>query len=95
MRRRAFITLVGGAAAVWPLAAHAQQTERIPRVGILLPFAADNPEPQTGVGKLLQELPTLEPRMTVSEARGAVSPAAVTRTRREVLVPLYWVGSFS
>src|SRR6478752_8410587 len=58
MRRREFI--LGSAAAVWPLAARAQQAERIPRVGILLPFAADNPEPQTGVGKLLQELQQLD-----------------------------------
>ena len=57
MRRREFI--LGSAAAVWPLAAHAQQTERIPRVGMLLPFAADNPEPKTGVERLLQELQQL------------------------------------
>ncbi len=56
MRRRDFITLLGASAVVWPLAGHAQQPERMRRIGMLLPTPSDDAQFQTWVGAFLQAL---------------------------------------
>jgi putative ABC transport system substrate-binding protein len=56
MRRRDFISLLGGAVAAWPLTARAQQPDRMRRIGILLPATADDEEYQVRIGAFMQGL---------------------------------------
>ena len=59
MRRREFITLLGGAAAAWPLAARGQQADRVWRIGALMGYAESDPEAQTNVAAFREGLQKL------------------------------------
>src|ERR1035437_8141095 len=59
MRRREFITLLGGAVVAWPIAARAQQREQMKRIGILLPATADDAVFQARLAAFYQGLALL------------------------------------
>src|SRR5215472_8375105 len=59
MRRRAFITLLGGAAAAWPFSARAQQPDRMRRVGVLMAFDENDPEAKAYLSGFTQGLAEL------------------------------------
>jgi len=59
LKRRDFIALAGGAAATWPLAARAQQLDRMRRIGVLTFLAADDPESKIYIATFLQQLQEL------------------------------------
>ena len=91
MRRREFITHIGGAAVAWPLAARAQQGERIRRVAVLMPFTADDPEAQPRLLALaqgLQELGWTVGRNLRIDTRWAASDADRARKYAAELIAL-------
>ena len=59
MKRREFITLLGGAAVAWPIAARAQQTEQMRRIGVLGGFAENDPEMKARLAGFRQGLERL------------------------------------
>ena len=87
MRRREFITLVCGAAA-WPLAARAQQGERMRLIGVLLPLAKDDPHYQpwlTAFRQVLQELGWVDGRNIRIDIQLAPNHAEIRKQAAELV----------
>ena len=59
MRRREFIKIAAGSAVTWPLVAHAQQPDRVRKIGVLMPLLADDEEAQVRIATFQQELQQL------------------------------------
>jgi putative ABC transport system substrate-binding protein len=89
MRRREFIVLLGSSAAVWPLAVRAQQADRMRRIGVLMPYAKDDPESSLRVTALhegLLKLGWTEGRNIQFEHRWSASNAEVIpKLAREIV----------
>jgi putative ABC transport system substrate-binding protein len=82
VRRREFITLLGGAAAAWPLAARAQQGERMLRIGVITNFSADDPAPQPRLAAFvdrLQQLGWIDSRSVRIDVRWSTGDAERVR----------------
>src|SRR5262245_56355557 len=90
IRRRKFLaTLLGGAAATWPLAARAQQPERVRRIGVLMAYAQNDREYQSYLAAFREELQKLgwtEGRNVQIDYRwAALDPELMRRFARELI----------
>jgi putative ABC transport system substrate-binding protein len=91
MRRREFITLLGGAAAAWPLAARSQQGERMRRIGVLMFRSMDDPVGQTDIAtfqQALRELGWTQGRNVTIDYRWGAGDPNLNRTYAAELVAL-------
>jgi putative ABC transport system substrate-binding protein len=91
MRRREFITLLGGAAVLWPLLARAQQTTGMPRIGVLMGYAESDREGQANVAAFwegLQKLGWTEGRNIRVDTRWAAAEADLIQRFVKELVAL-------
>ena len=89
--RREFISLLGGAAVAWPLAARAQQGERVRRISVLVPAAANDPVWQARIGAFQQALALsgwIIGRNVRIDIRWATTDAAAIRREAEELAAL-------
>jgi putative ABC transport system substrate-binding protein len=91
MRRREFVSLLCSTAVVWPLATHAQESERMRRIGVLMPSTADAPEYQVRMAAFLQGLQQLgwsDGRNVRIDTRWAAGDANLVRKYAAELVAL-------
>jgi putative ABC transport system substrate-binding protein len=91
MKRREFITLLGGTVIAWPPTAQAQQSKRVPSIGVLMPYAENDPETSPRVSALhqgLQQLGWMDGRNVRLEHRWFASDADSRRKLASELVDL-------
>ena len=91
LKRRTFITLIGGGAVAWPLAARAQQLDRMRRIGVLMGFAESDPTAQSWLAAFRNALAQLgwsEGNNLRIEVRwGAADPDRIRTLAKELIIP--------
>ena len=89
MKRREFITLLGGAGAAWSVAARGQQAERMKRIGVLMGYAEDDPAAQAQIDSFGQELHrlgwTLGRNLQITYRYGSDDPQRIRALAKELL----------
>jgi putative tryptophan/tyrosine transport system substrate-binding protein len=89
MRRREFISLLGGTVVSWPLGARAQQQERVRRIGVLMPFAVASAQYQARISAFLhglRELGWIDGRNIQIEYRASTgSPEEIRKHATELV----------
>ena len=88
IRRREFVTLLGGAVATWPLAARAQQGDRVRHIGVLLAFDENDPAPRSAFVQALAGLGWIAGRNVRMDLRSAGADANRIRALAQELVGL-------
>ena len=91
LRRRDFITLLGGTAAAWPLSAQAQKTDRLARIGVLMGYAETDSEAKALLGvftRALSEFGWIERQNLQIAVRWAPAKTDLMRTFAKELVSL-------
>lgn len=88
MKRREFISLLGGAVVVWPIAARAQQSERVRQIGLLMAYTESDREGQADVAAFregLQKLGWVDGRNIRIDIRRATKAEAIEQSAKELV----------